>query len=155
WAGRLPMALSGLALLGAIGLWVKRFAGARAGLYAALALGTTPLFLLHSREMVGATPSFLAAALVAIGASNAIFPGARGADGSSAAPWLWLLVAAVASVLGCLMQGALLFVLPSLGAVALTALLAGVPWDEGYPRARRVGAWIVVGSALLVGVLVA
>jgi len=154
WAGRLPMALCGLGLLAASALWVRRFAGTRAGLYAALALGTTPLFLLHSREMVGATPAFLASALVAIGASNAIYASARGAE-PSYAPWLWLLLAVVGGVVGLNTAGALLTVAPALGAVSAVALLDGTPFDRAVASERRSAAWIVIASSAVVGVLVA
>jgi len=155
WAGRLPMALSGLALLAAVGFWVRRFAGARAGLYAALALGTTPLFLLHSREMVGATPAFLAATLTALGATNAVFRTGDGDDERAGTTWAWLALAAGGSVLGIFTSGALLTTLPALGAVACVALYTGVALDTTLPSARRNAAWIVVAGALAVGVLVA
>jgi Dolichyl-phosphate-mannose-protein mannosyltransferase len=153
WAGRLPMALSGVALLASLALWVRRYSGTRAGLYAALVLGTTPMFLLHSREMVGATPSFLAATLVAIGASNAVFAGLSSEP--ARAVWLWLGMSALASVIGIYTQGALLVVLPSLGAVAVAALLLGTPFDASVARERRLAAWSVIGAALLLGVVVA
>lgn len=153
WAGRLPMALCGLGLLAAVGLWVRRYAGTRAGLYAALALGTTPLFLLHSREMVGATPAFLAAALVGIGATNAIFSSAR-AQEPTYAPWLWLTLSALASVVGVNTSGALLAVAPGLGAVSAVALLSGTPFDAEVARERRTAAWLVIAATVVVGYLV-
>jgi hypothetical protein len=153
WAGRLPMALCGVALLATLGFWVRRYAGSRVGLYSALVLGTTPLFLLHSREMVGATPTFLAATLVAVGAFNAVFVPRE--SESPRAPLLWLVVAALASVVGIYTQGALLTVLPSLGAVAVVAFMIGVPFDDSATRERRGAAWAVLVGALLVGSLVA
>jgi hypothetical protein len=161
WAGRLPMALCGLGLLAAVGFWVRRFSGTRAGLYAALALGTTPLFLLHSREMVGATPAFLAAALVVIGATNAIFAstfgslaGQPGTQEPTYAPWLWLALSALAGVVGLNTAGALLTVAPGLGAVSAVALLIGTPFDAGVARERRTAAWVVIAATVVVGYLV-
>lgn len=153
WAGRLPMAVSGLVLLGVLGLWVRRFSGRRAALYAALALGTTPLFLLHSREMVGATPAFLAALLATVGATNAIYakPGAQEAGGS---PWPWLGLAALGSVLGIFTAGALLTTLPALAAVTGTALLTGAPFDAQIARPRRIAAWGVIAATCAIGILV-
>ncbi|MDB4985925.1 MAG: Polymyxin resistance protein ArnT, undecaprenyl phosphate-alpha-L-Ara4N transferase, partial [Myxococcaceae bacterium] len=152
WAGRLPLALSGLVLLAIIGLWVKRFSGARAALYSVLILGTTPLFLLHSREMVGATPAFVASALVAVGATNAIFA----SDATSKrSPWLWLALAALGAVLGTLASGALLTVLPPLAAVSASALLLGTPFDRSLDASRRAAAWSVIAATVVVGYLVA
>ncbi len=170
WSGRLPMALSGLALLAAIALWVRRYTDTRSGLYAALVLGTTPFFLMHSREMVGATPAFLAAALTAIGACNAIFPAARELHAEAAtreannesasmaarhAPWLWLLLALVGALLGALTAGAMLTALPAIGAVACAALLTGAPSDRTLAPARRTAAKLVIAGAALLGVIVA
>jgi hypothetical protein len=152
WAGRLPMALSGLALLVVIALWVRRYAGGRPALYAALALGTTPMFLLHSREMVGATPTFLMATLIACGACNAIFVGSR--DEPSSRAWAWLALAAIACVVGATAGGVLVAVLPSLAAVACTALLVGAPWDRALAPARRISAWVIIGTSLVLGAMV-
>jgi hypothetical protein len=153
WAGRLPIALSGLALLVAVGLWVRRYAGNRAAIYAALVLGTTPLFLLNSRGMVGAAPAFLASALVTIGASNAVFPGLTLAK-RSYEPWLWLLLAAVGALLGTITSGALLTTLPALAAVSCTVLLTGALLDRELARERRVAAWLTIAATLAVGLLV-
>jgi 4-amino-4-deoxy-L-arabinose transferase-like glycosyltransferase len=151
WAGRLPMALSGVALLVVLGLWVRRFAGTRAALYSALVLGTTPLFLLHSREMVGATPSFLFATLTTVGATNALFTGRSGPE-SAAKSGLWLGLALVAGVLGAYAAGVLVATLPGLLAAAATALLTESYRDER--RERRLMSWVVVGAAFVVGALV-
>lgn len=155
WAGRLPMALSGLGLLLAIAIWVRRFSGTRSAVYAALVLGTTPLFLLHSREMVGATPAFLAATLTAIGASNAVFRGREEAERAPAIIWSWLALALAGSIVGAYLKGALLTTLPALAAVAGAALLSGMPFDRGYTRERRVAAWAVIAGAAVVGSAVA
>ncbi|MDB4975261.1 MAG: Polymyxin resistance protein ArnT, undecaprenyl phosphate-alpha-L-Ara4N transferase [Myxococcaceae bacterium] len=153
WAGRLPIALSGLALLLVTGLWVKRFAGARAALYSLLVLGTTPLFLLHSREMVGATPAFLASALVAIGASNAIFEPAAPTP-KALSPWLWLALSGLASALGIFTAGALLTVVPPLLAVSAATLLLGIPFNRAGDATRRSASLVVLGGTLVVGSLV-
>jgi len=169
WAGRLPMALCGLGLLASVGLWVRRYAGSRAGLYAALALGTTPLFLLHSRQMVGATPAFLAAALVAIGACNAVF-GPRDTNEPTYATWGWLTLALLGGVFGTFSAGAMLTVAPSLGAVSAVMLLSGTLFDgesehrapgptRGASRAstreRRTAGFLVLAATLVVGALIA
>ncbi|MET0339720.1 MAG: glycosyltransferase family 39 protein [Polyangiales bacterium] len=152
WAGRLPAALCGLGYLATIALWTRRYAGGRAALYAAVAIGSTPLFMLHSREMVGATPGFLAAALVAIGACNAVFRGRT--DEGPLRTWLWLLVSVAGGLLACFAGGVMLAVLPGLGAVALTALLRGTPWDAEASSERRGAAWAVTVATGVLGVLV-
>jgi hypothetical protein len=154
WAGRLPLALCGLLLLASVGLWVRRYAGSRAALYAALALGTTPLFLLHSRQMVGATPAFLAAALVAIGACNALYAPSR-ANEPAYAPWAWLALALLGGLFGVFSAGALLTVVPSLGAVSAVALLSGTPFDRTIARERRSASWIVIAATTAVSIVVA
>jgi 4-amino-4-deoxy-L-arabinose transferase-like glycosyltransferase len=154
WAGRLPIALCGLLLLALSALWVRRFAGSRAALYSALALGTTPLFLLHSREMVGATPAFLGSALVVVGASSAVYRPARSEE-PAYAPWLWLLLSLLGGLLGTYTAGVLLTVLPPLLAVSASALLLGTPFDHSLPSARRGAAWVVLAATVLVGFIVA
>ena len=64
WAGRLPIALTAaLGLLCAV-VGVRRALDTRAGLIAAVVIGTTPLFLLHARQMMGWAPAMAAGGLV-------------------------------------------------------------------------------------------
>src|SRR5687768_2068816 len=108
WAGRLPMALCGLALLGVTYAWVSALADRRAGVYAALVLASTPFFLLHSREMVGATPAFLGSALVMLGTSSAVF----GREQRPARIGLLLALAALGGLCGAYSAGVLSSVTP-------------------------------------------
>jgi hypothetical protein len=149
WAGRLPLALSGLLLLGVTGVWARALGDRRTGFFAAAALVATPYFLLHSREMVGATPAFLGAALVMYGASVAVF-----------APDLsrnQLLGALAAGLLGGLIgvwsAGALSTVAPPLLAVAGAALLTGRAGE--VTGVQRAATWALIASAgLLLALLV-
>jgi hypothetical protein len=141
WAGRLPFALCGLALLAITSAWARSLSDRRTGLFAAAALAATPFFLLHSREMVGATPAFACSALVMFGASVAVFgnelsPGRLG--GALAA-----LVAGIA--LGTWSAGALSTVVPPLVAVAATTLLTGrIGQVSGTQRSAT---WLVLAAA--------
>lgn len=64
WTGRLPIALSGLVLLGLALALARDLLDRRAGLYAAIVVGTSPVFLLNARQMIGAAPHMAAQALV-------------------------------------------------------------------------------------------
>lgn len=64
WAGRLPVALTGLLSLLVLAYGAQRAAGLRTGLVTALVVASTPLFLLNSRTMMGAAPGFLGSVLV-------------------------------------------------------------------------------------------
>jgi hypothetical protein len=145
WAGRLPMALSGLLLLLATGVWAARFTDRRSGVYAALVLATTPFFLLHSREMVGATPAFLGSALVMLGASAATFAPAAGPT-RARGTYAWLGLALLGALIGAFSGGVLVNVAPPLLAVALLVLLlGGARAGEGVQRNAR---WLVLAAAL-------
>jgi hypothetical protein len=128
WAGRVPIAVTGLlTVLLAYGI-VARFAGARAGLYAAIVTTTSPLFLFHARQMIGASPAFATSALVFLCASALVFRSdqsgaARKARLGSDLVWSLGLVAAVG--LATLASGVLLGVLPPLAAVSAVAIARG------------------------------
>jgi hypothetical protein len=139
WAGRLPFAISGVGMLLCTGLLALRFAGARTALYATVALGTTPLFLLHSRQMLGSSLTFFASSLLMLGACGAAFPARIAAKNgepervgaSAGTSWAWLLVALAGAIIGTYAAGVLLAVVPPLFAVALTCILRG---DFTEPR---------------------
>jgi hypothetical protein len=146
WAGRLPMALSGLLLLFTTGVWAARFTDRRSGVYAALVLATTPFFLLHSREMVGATPAFLGSALVMLGASAAAFAPAGAGPRSGLQTYGWLALALVGALIGAFSGGVLLNVAPPLAAVALLlVLLGGARAWQGPQRSAR---FVLLAAAL-------
>ena len=148
WAGRLPMALSGLALLGVTYAWVSALADRRAGVYAALVLASTPFFLLHSREMVGATPAFLGSALVMMGASSALF--GREQRGPRVA--LLLGLAALGGLWGAYSAGVLSTVAPPLLSVSALVLLTG--HYKHAQGAQRIAGWVVLCATAVVSLLV-
>jgi 4-amino-4-deoxy-L-arabinose transferase-like glycosyltransferase len=149
WAGRLPLALSGLGALAITFAIGRLFAGVRTGVYAALALASTPFFLLHSREMMGAAPSFLGSSLVMLGAAGLVF-----AEGATAKARVgYALALALGIGLGTLSAGVLCTVLPPLLAVGLVALYTGRP-SRASGSARTL-TFAVLALALLVLLLVA
>ncbi len=73
-AARLPMALFGLIAVAAAGALGWRLAGARAGLFAAAALLSFPLFVFPSRLLIGDIAGVAAYALIALGAAGLCWP---------------------------------------------------------------------------------
>jgi len=147
WAGRLPMALCGVALLGVTYAWVNALADRRAGVYAAVVLASTPFFMLHSREMVGATPAFLGSALLMMGASSAVF----GREQRPARVGLLLSLAVLGALWGAYSAGALSTVAPPLLAISTLVLLTGhYKHAEG---AQRTAGWVVLGATGVVSAL--
>lgn len=154
WAGRLPMALGGLAAVLLAYLLVARFAGRRAGVWTALIAGTSPLFLLNARQMLGAAPAFAASAAVFLCAMAAVFrPAPLRAEPArrTLRTGLWLLGLIVSVVLATLASGALQGVAPPLLGVGLAIVARGEvtpPWAD--PKRSGVAA-AVLALALLVG----
>ncbi|WP_053233185.1 ArnT family glycosyltransferase [Sandaracinus amylolyticus] len=158
WSGRVPIAISALAAV-AIGYWlVARFAGRRAGIYAALIACTSPLFLFNARQMIGAGPAFAAQAAVFLCAASLLFQPERAESATLRAPVaraLWGVGLLASIALSTLASGVLLGVLPALGAIAATAIARGELAPErlrasGEARVRAGIAWaVVVGSALV------
>ncbi|MAQ16980.1 MAG: hypothetical protein CMN30_19580 [Sandaracinus sp.] len=149
WSGRFPAVLGGvLVLLGAF-VYARRFGDGRAGLFALVVAGTTPLFLFNSRQMLGDAVAMgttglvgLAAAMVALRPQAAETPRRR---------FGWPVLLAVAIPLAVLAGGVLQGVLPPLlavGGVALFRPIAGA-------RPRLIGGTVVTVLALLGIVLVA
>ncbi len=153
WAGRLPLALAGLGAVALAYAGAARFAGRRAGVWAALVAGTSPLFLLNARSMLGAAPGFLASAGVFVCAMAAVFAPAplRASDATrtrALAGWgVGLALSAIAAVLA---NGALVGLAPPLAAVGV-AVLARRELMPPVLDSRRVA---VAGGALAIALLV-
>jgi 4-amino-4-deoxy-L-arabinose transferase-like glycosyltransferase len=73
WAGRLPLALWGIAGVLALYALVARLADRAAGAFAALALATMPLYFLHSRTILGDIVTMSAIAIATAGLAIACF----------------------------------------------------------------------------------
>ena len=152
WSGRLPMALAGLAAVALAYLLVARFAGRRAGAWAAIVAATSPLFLFNARQMLGAAPGFAASAAVFLCASAAVFAPARLRASPARrrlATIAWLVGLAVSVVLATLASGVLLGVAPPLLGVA-GAILARNELAPSWIDRRRTVAALAVGLTALV-----
>ncbi len=138
FAERLPTAIAGLSTALLLGLWVRRRAGARAGMLAGLVLAFSFLFVFTG--MTFAADAFLTLAILV--ASIVLDQACRREDGRDA---VWGALCGAALALGFGFKGLIGIVLP-IGAVAATLLI-----DRRRPvRAWRRGAWALV---VLVGLL--
>lgn len=152
WSGRLPLALAGLAAVALAYLLVARFAGRRAGAWAAVVTATTPLFLLNARQMLGAAPGFAASAAVFLCASAAVFAPARlraPEERRRAFTAAWLVGLAFSAVLATLANGVLLGLAPPLLGVAV-AIVARGELTPSWADVRRTGAAALVLAAAAV-----
>lgn len=158
WAGRLPLAVAGLFAVVLAYVLVRRFSGRRAGVYAALIAGTTPLFLFNARQMLGDAPAFAAQALLAWGACAAVFRPTLQDDASERHRWrmtvVWLLVAATGAILALHARGGLLGVLPPLLAVTTVGAVLGLPVRPRSDLPRSVAYFVLAGATAIVGLFV-
>jgi len=137
WAGRLPLAVFGLAGLVALAVFVRRLGGARAGWLSVLVLSTSPLYFLHARAMLGDIVTMAAHAGVMAGLGLAVFDRSR---------TIWRLVALLLALMalgtGFGSGGVLL-------GVALPTLGVGIAWlvlALGGARQDRLGESLGAGS---------
>lgn len=141
WAGRLPIVLCGLFAIGFAYIGAARFAGRRAGIYAALVAGTSPLFLLNSRAMLGAAPGFAFSGGAFVCFMAAVFAPAplRSSDTVRLRAQIgWLVGGVVCAALATLSHGALVGAAPPvLGAAA--AILARRELTPPWLDRRRAG----------------
>jgi 4-amino-4-deoxy-L-arabinose transferase-like glycosyltransferase len=145
WAGRLPGVLSACitAALTLALLW--RAPSRRSAAIAAVALASTPLFLLNARLMMGDAIGVFAQTTVAVGAFAVSAPGA-----SSRSVFGVYLALALSILLSTSASGILLGPLPPLLAVAFANLLAE---DDG--RASRLARWLLPTTAVVLALGVA
>jgi 4-amino-4-deoxy-L-arabinose transferase-like glycosyltransferase len=99
WAGRAPLALWGVAGVLATYAFVSRLVDKRAGLYAAVALTTMPLYFVQARTMLGDVVTMSAFAMAFGGLAVAVFD--RDAIGPTRVgarlPWLAMALVGLAS----------------------------------------------------------
>jgi hypothetical protein len=117
WAGRVPLALWALAGALATFLLVQKLFDRVAAAYAAIALGTMPLYFLQARTMLGDGVTLAASAIATAGLGLSIF---RRADNGRARLG-WALLALVGLLAGFGARGLLL-------GVAVPALGVGLAW---------------------------
>jgi 4-amino-4-deoxy-L-arabinose transferase-like glycosyltransferase len=155
WSGRVPIALAGI-LTVAVAYWlVRRFAGARAGVYAAIVTATTPLFLFNARQMIGAAPGMAAQALVMLCAASLLFQ-PEPVEGESRfrgpqARLAWGLGLVTAIGLSTLASGFMLGPLPALAAVAAVAVARG---ELDLSRRTKDGTRWIAAIAITIVVVV-
>jgi hypothetical protein len=151
WTGRLPIALSGLAMAGLGYALVARFAGRRAGVYTVIIAGTSPLFLLNARTMVGEAPTFAVQTAIALAACGALWPGTS----SGGRRFALLVLACVLVLAGVPTRGALLCSLPPLCAVVCVGLFERVGARGRTDPVAVVSGLVLAALALCLLALVA
>lgn len=146
WAGRVPLTLwaaaGALALFGAL----ARLIHPRAGLFAAIALVTTPLYFVQSRTMLGDIVPMAAVAIAWSGLAVALFDD----DCALGTRTLWFLLGIGGLAAGFWSRGALLGVATPLLAVGFSWALAQAQGRGGHSLARVVGALSVVAGVAIV-----
>lgn len=151
WAGRAPLAAWGLAGVLAVYATVARLFDRRAGVYAALALTTMPLYFVQARSMMGEITTMSALAMSFGGLAVAVFDRDEKGPTSPVARLPWVLLAALGLVSGYYSRGALL-------GVAVPSLSIGLAWAVSWAAAKRrldIVGDVLGGLALGAGVVVA
>ncbi len=150
WAGRLPIALAGVAAVLLAYLLGARYGGTRSGVYAALIAGTSPLFVFNARAMLGEAPGFAAQALVALCALHALCPVAEEAESprARANAWTWLAATLVAIAIAIWIRGALLAAVPPLIGVVVVA------WFGTRRPQARPAVWAATAVLAVLGALI-
>ena len=138
WAGRAPLALFGLLGVLATYATVARLVDRRAGIYAVIALATTPLYFVEARTMLGDIVTMSASAAAFGGLAASIFDRA---SARSRAPFLAMAVAGICVGFGS--RGAILGVAVPCVGVSLAWLL-GI--TNGGRRSNRFGDAVAIGS---------
>ncbi|MET0390945.1 MAG: glycosyltransferase family 39 protein [Polyangiales bacterium] len=146
WAGRLPIALAGLLCVWTAFQLTKRFSDTRGGVYAALVAATTPLLLFNARTMLGAAPDMALSGLLGLSALEALVP--PSSERSAGKTWAWLAATLLLVWLTISTRGALLGVIPPLGAA-----VAG--WWLDVERAREPRRWLRARGLVLSALLLA
>jgi hypothetical protein len=147
WAGRLPLALWGVAGVVATYGFVARLVDRRAGLFSAIALATMPLFFVQARTMLGDVVTMTSVAVafggLLIGAFDRTDAGAELTVGRVA----WTVFGVLGLVSGYYSRGALLGVcVPTLG----VGVSWGVTWAAGRKSRDNFGD-LIGALALLAG----
>ena len=154
WAGRLPLALWGLAGVRSTYAFVARLFDRRTGAYAAVVLSTMPLYFVQARSMLGDICSMSGLAMAFGGLAVATFD--RDASQQKATPLAsrlpWLGMAALGLLVGYESRGALLGLgVPLLG-VGLAWASSRAAWSRGTSdRVGDVVGAISLGAGVFVG----
>jgi 4-amino-4-deoxy-L-arabinose transferase-like glycosyltransferase len=151
WAGRMPLAVWGVAGALATYAFVARLVDRRAGIFAALALTTMPLYFVQARTMMGEIVTMAAFAMAFGGLAVAVFDRRDDGPPVGAARVAFAILGVVGAVAGFYSRGALLGVAAPLLGVGIAW---GVTWAAGQRRADAFGD-AVAAIALGVGVVAA
>jgi hypothetical protein len=149
-AGRLPLALWGLAGVLGTAFLLARLADARTAIFGAIALATTPLYFLHARTMLGDEVTMAAVALATAGLGVVVFDGSAGTR-PRARRVAALLVGVAGLGAGLLSRGLLIGVaIPALG-VGLGWLIVRMARGQAPDRHSDVagGLTLLVGAVAL------
>lgn len=130
WAGRIPMAIWGIAGVAATYAFVARLVDRRAGVFAAIALTTTPLFFVQARTMMGDVVAMSAFAMAFGGFAVAVFDRREGGGVVSAARLAFAAVGVAGAVAGYYSRGAVL-------GVASPLLGVGLSWLASWAGGRE------------------
>jgi 4-amino-4-deoxy-L-arabinose transferase-like glycosyltransferase len=147
WAGRAPLAVWGLAGVMATYAFVTRLVDKRAGLYAAVALTTMPLYFVQARTMLGDIVTMAAVAMAFGGLTVAVFD--RNEEGPTPV-WErvpWLVLAALGLIAGFESRGGALGLGAPMIAVGLAWALARVSGE----RMQSTLSDVVGGGSLAIG----
>jgi 4-amino-4-deoxy-L-arabinose transferase-like glycosyltransferase len=154
WAGRLPLALWGLAGVLATYAFVARLFDRRAGAYAAVVLSSMPLYFVQARSMLGEVCTMAGLAMAFGGLAVAAFD----RDEQGATPFVkrlpWVAMAGVGLFVGFESRGGLL-------GLGVPLLGVGLAWGVARVSSTRsqrtvdLGGDAVGAASLLAGVLVA
>jgi hypothetical protein len=130
WAGRTPMAVWGVAGVLATYAWVSRLIDKRAGILAAIALTTMPLFFVQSRTMMGDVVAMSAFSMAFGGIAVAVFDRTEDGPVIDLGRVLFTCVGIAGVVCGYYSRGALL-------GVASPLLGIGFAWTISWAAGRK------------------
>ena len=131
WAGRLPLALWGIAGVVATYAFVARLVDRRAGLFSAIALATMPLFFVQARTMLGDVVTMTSVAVAFGGLLVGTFDKtSEGSSEISVGRIAWVLLGLGALVTGFYSRGAIL-------GVAVPTLSVGIAWGVTWAAGQR------------------
>jgi 4-amino-4-deoxy-L-arabinose transferase-like glycosyltransferase len=153
WAGRLPLAIWGLAGVVATYAWVARLFDKRTGVYTAIVLSTMPLYFVQARTMLGDICAMSGLAMAFGGLAVAVFDRDEEGPTSIGARAPWLAMAALGLFAGYETRGGLLGLAVPLGGIGLAWAVSRV--SAPTRKLDRIGdAMGVVSLAAGIGVTV-
>lgn len=140
WAGRLFGAIGMFATVLTAMALARRIVDARGAAYAGVVAATTPLVILNSQLMLGDGATIGLSSLLGLGLVGFVYPFAGDAPRARKERVAWLALAITTGVLATMTRGAMLGVVPPLGAMLGVAITAPPADREGRIAAGIVGA---------------